>query len=710
MAVNKHITHINDSLANIKLYADEFQSAIQTDSPYSMVYMSDNAAKLYHLVANKYTTISNGVDTYLPGQFLIGAKGSAATTILTETAGLIQSRTVSQALADIGAAAVGSISGTQNYLSKFNAAGTGVVNSNILIENNIGATILGNSQAQLIGSLSNADANFDIDVVSTNVTPTSQNIRLLRSSTANSEFQIYRAGTTTVDFIKDKNGYVGINTTSPSGYLDVKVAASRHLVHKYSSICVFSSQNDSGGPEDLGVYADKFRVYTSTSTVGLTERFRILSTGEIGIGTTIPDKALEINSATGNNLRLTYNNSNGSAVNYCDFIMRSGSLDIKPSSTIVNIGTKTTNVETAYVESQFNVNLLDVGTDDIRYPVSVRRYSTGTPTNGLFGAGILFEIEATGTCGETCNFGGLAYKTDGYHLYNMGFYAISQTYTALHCGDLISINSDDDSVISFKESGTEKNSIYWNKSAGKFVIGDLNTTIDIGNVRSPVNILSSTTKIGGDTTNSTFSVDGRLTLPSGNTSYAPLTFVTGALKSSPTAGSMEFYDGRWYITGTSIQRVIDRTGSNVISSVLEVVNTSSETTLFTTTLSSGAMRVGRIYELKCNGVISNASASDNITIKVIFGSYVVAILNPTSKSYSSSEWCVEVDITIHTLGSSGICAAHADLDVSNYNVRSAVLNIINTTTANSITVTATWNTAKAGNTISIYQGYLTLKN
>jgi hypothetical protein len=52
----------------------------------------------------------------------------------------------------------------------------------------------------------------------------------------------------------------------------------------------------------------------------------------VGIGSSAPDKALEINSATGANLRLTYNDSNGSATNYADFSMSAvGDLTIAPS-------------------------------------------------------------------------------------------------------------------------------------------------------------------------------------------------------------------------------------------------------------------------------------------------------------------------------------------------------------------------------------------
>lgn len=59
----------------------------------------------------------------------------------------------------------------------------------------------------------------------------------------------------------------------------------------------------------------------------------ITASGTVGVLTSAPDKALEINHATGQNLRLTYNDSNGSAANYTDFTLSSsGGLTITPTS------------------------------------------------------------------------------------------------------------------------------------------------------------------------------------------------------------------------------------------------------------------------------------------------------------------------------------------------------------------------------------------
>ena len=62
----------------------------------------------------------------------IDADANPATTFLTTVSGVVQSRTAAQVLSDIGAAASGNISGTQNYLAKFGATGATVGNSQLV--------------------------------------------------------------------------------------------------------------------------------------------------------------------------------------------------------------------------------------------------------------------------------------------------------------------------------------------------------------------------------------------------------------------------------------------------------------------------------------------------------------------------------------------------------------------------------------------------
>jgi hypothetical protein len=58
-----------------------------------------------------------------------------------------------------------------------------------------------------------------------------------------------------------------------------RVSADRNLAVKYDSNITISAQADAGGPESIRMYADTFRIYTSTTAVGLTERFTISNTG-----------------------------------------------------------------------------------------------------------------------------------------------------------------------------------------------------------------------------------------------------------------------------------------------------------------------------------------------------------------------------------------------------------------------------------------------
>ena len=95
-------------------------------------------------------------------------------------------------------------------------------------------------------------------------------------------------------------GNIGIGTTTPWGQLSV-------------------NPNGVSGPELV--------VGSSTKT-----DFVVANSGSVGIGTIAPGKALEINSATGDNLRLTYNNAVGSPTNYTDFSTNSsGFLTIHPT-------------------------------------------------------------------------------------------------------------------------------------------------------------------------------------------------------------------------------------------------------------------------------------------------------------------------------------------------------------------------------------------
>jgi len=81
-----------------------------------------------------------------------------------------------------------------------------------------------------------------------------------------------------------------------------KVNADRNLAIKYDTNIALSAQADAGGPESLRVYADTFRIYTSTTAVGLTERFTVSNTGAATFSGTLAvnNEGIIINRGAGN--------------------------------------------------------------------------------------------------------------------------------------------------------------------------------------------------------------------------------------------------------------------------------------------------------------------------------------------------------------------------------------------------------------------------
>ena len=183
------------------------------------------------------------------------------------------------------------------------------------------------------------------------------------------------------------------------------------------------------------------------------------------------------------------------------------------------------------------------------------------------------------------------------------------------------------------------------------------------------------------------------------------------LLATPEAGSIEFSDGRFYVTGKAKQRVIDRTSVNVNVADVTVTNTSTETTLYTLTLSADALKVGRIYKVHGDGIANNALSGDDLTFNLYFGGTKIGTYTPpTGKFVTDAVWHMDATITVRTVGEAGTNAVHADIQLSGVGVDSSTLNAIDTTQTNTIVLKAKWNNAKSTNTVILYQGYLELKN
>ena len=179
------------------------------------------------------------------------------------------------------------------------------------------------------------------------------------------------------------------------------------------------------------------------------------------------------------------------------------------------------------------------------------------------------------------------------------------------------------------------------------------------------------------------------------------------LLATPEAGSIEFSDGRFHITGTAKQRVIDRTSVNVNVADVVVTNTTTETTLYSWSLSSNAMKVGRVYKVHLDGLIT--SANKNINLNFYFGGNLYATSTWVLGNISNKPWCGDYEITIRTTGTNGTTAFHREMCVNAVTVETAVLLAVNTEQTNTITLKAQWSDTGA-NTVTLYQAFLEFKN
>ncbi len=159
-----------------------------------------------------------------------------------------------------------------------------------------------------------------------------------------------------------QTGNVGIGVTNPAVLLDVRTALTNtpvalfytggggpdisigdsggsrvvNIGHTGSNLSITGANSGAGGFSIIGA-SSPVNISSDNASNPITidaasGAGKFIVQGATGFATTAPDRQVEINSATGNNLRLTYNDSNGSATNYADLLMSSGGdLTITPS-------------------------------------------------------------------------------------------------------------------------------------------------------------------------------------------------------------------------------------------------------------------------------------------------------------------------------------------------------------------------------------------
>ena len=190
---------------------------------------------------------------------------------------------------------------------------------------------------------------------------------------------------------------------------------------------------------------------------------------------------------------------------------------------------------------------------------------------------------------------------------------------------------------------------------------------------------------------------------------APISVADKTLLGSPVAGTFEFDNDRMYLTNVATQRAIDRT-SDVIVADTTVVNTTTETPIFTASIPANSLKAGNVIVGHTSGELSNNSAADDITIRLKFGGSTLVTFNPAIGNVTGEDWHFSGSFTTRTTGAAGTYAFHGHVEISGNPTTVSTTGSVDTTGSNDFTVTVEWDNAKADNTFSIYQGYVTYKN
>lgn len=122
------------------------------------------------------------------------------------------------------------------------------------------------------------------------------------------------------------------------------------------------------------------------------------------------------------------------------------------------------------------------------------------------------------------------------------------------------------------------------------------------------------------------------------------------------------------------------------------------------------MKVGNVISLLVSGEITNATASDDLTIRVKMGTITVGTFALPLGNVTNEHWHVETDFIVRSVGVSGQVAEHTHIEVDGNTVQTGNVDTVDTTVAENLTVTVQWNNAKAGNIITALIGWVEFKN
>ena len=186
---------------------------------------------------------------------------------------------------------------------------------------------------------------------------------------------------------------------------------------------------------------------------------------------------------------------------------------------------------------------------------------------------------------------------------------------------------------------------------------------------------------------------------------APLKFSPGTVLTTPEQGTME-YDGKLlYFTNFLSRRRVELS-SDVVTSDTSASNTTVETTLFSVTINPNSRSVGDTMRINTMGIYSAVNDTSSVHLRLKLNSTTMLTSVSNRGRFTNVPWMSRYHATIRSIGAGGTIIAFGETDFYTHTNNSAptTTTTIDTTVSNTISVTAQWDTALSGNTITRQQG------
>ena len=191
---------------------------------------------------------------------------------------------------------------------------------------------------------------------------------------------------------------------------------------------------------------------------------------------------------------------------------------------------------------------------------------------------------------------------------------------------------------------------------------------------------------------------------------APLKFTSGPLLTTPETGAIEYENGHLYVTNTMRNAIVKSNG--VKTTTTTVTNTAVETTIYSFNFPANALHADERIVFDTVGAYSNATASDDFTLRFKVGGVTIATVGRTGGNVTDQGWKAIFEGTIRSIGATGKFVHWSEYNdgVTNQIDADIVEHAIDTTIANLFEVTIQWTNAKAGNTFSCTQADLQFRH